>query len=289
MKKIRLVSPAKHIAEEAVDFAVKFLLDNGFEVEVGAHVLGKHNYFSGTLEERVSDFQVALDDPTVDVILCTRGGYGCVQLIDELDFSGFMAHPKLIIGYSDVTVFHEHISKVFNLSTVHGTAPLNFSENSIEALTSFVNVINGKVNRYELEAHQLNVTGVISAPMTGGNLAIIYSMLGTNSEADYTGKILFIEEVGEAVYSIDRMFYALKKAGKLDQIAGLMVGGMTNIKDSEIPYGCSVEEVIHQHIAPLNIPLCFNFPAGHIDDNRALIIGKKATLSVGPNKVTFEQ
>ncbi len=289
MKKIRLVSPAKHIDQHEVDFAENFLKDSGFSVEIGTYALGVHNYFSGTIEERKSDFQFALNDPTVDVILCTRGGYGSVQLIDQLDFSKFIDNPKLIIGYSDITVFHEHVPKNFNVPTVHATAPLNFAENSLESLSSLVNAIKGNTNRYEIEINELNIEGEVTAPVTGGNLAIIYSMLGTNSEADYEGKILFIEEVGEAVYAIDRMFHALKKAGKLDQISGLIVGSLTNMKDSEVPYGCSVEEVIRKHILPLNIPLCFNFPAGHISDNRAIIMGQKATLSVGANNVTFEQ
>lgn len=289
MKKIRLVSPAKHIDQYAIDFAENFLKDSGFVPEIGTYALGAHNYFSGTVEERLSDFQFALNDPTVDVILCTRGGYGSVQLIDQLDFSGFVAHPKLIIGYSDITVFHEHVPKNYNIPTVHATAPLNFAKNSLESLLSLVNAINGKSNRYEFESHNLNIQGELSAPVTGGNLAIAYSTLGTNSEADYAGKILFIEEVGEAVYAIDRMFYALKKAGKLDEICGVMVGGLTNMKDSEVPYGNSAEEVIHGHIAPLGIPLCFNFPAGHILDNRAIIMGKNANLSVRSDTVIFEQ
>ncbi len=289
MKKIRLVSPAKHIDQHEVDFAENFLKDSGFNIEIGTYALGVHNYFSGTIEERKSDFQFALNDPTVDVILCTRGGYGSVQLVDQLDFSKFIDHPKLIIGYSDITVFHEHVPKNFNVPTVHATAPLNFEENSLESLSSLVNAIMGNPNRYEIEPHELNIKGEVSATITGGNLAIIYSMLGTNSEANYDGKILFIEEIGEAVYAIDRMFHALKKAGKLDQISGLIVGGLTNMKDSEVPYGCSAEEVIRKHISPLNIPLCFNFPAGHISDNRAIIMGQKATLSVGVNNVTFEQ
>ncbi|NOQ70644.1 MAG: LD-carboxypeptidase [Crocinitomix sp.] len=289
MKKIRLVSPAKHIDQHSIDFAENFLTESGFNIEIGTYALGALNYFSGTIEERLSDFQFALDDPTIDVILCTRGGYGSVQLIDRLDFSGFVANPKLIIGYSDITVFHEHISKNFNLPTVHATAPLNFAENSLESLASLVNAIKGKTNCYEIEPHELNIEGEVKGAITGGNLAIIYSMLGTNSEADYEGKILFIEEIGEAVYAVDRMFHSLKKAGKLDQIVGVMVGSLTKMKDSDIPFGCSAAEVIHAHIAPLNIPLCFNFPAGHILDNRALIIGQEATLAVGASYTHFEQ
>jgi len=289
MKKIRLVSPAKHIEQHEVDFAENFLTDSGFDVEIGTYALGVHNYFSGTVEERLSDFQFALNDPTVDVIMCTRGGYGSVQILDQLDFTGFIANSKLIIGYSDITVFHEHIPKNFNVPSVHATAPLNFAENSLESLSSLVNAIIGKSNHYEIQRHDLNIEGECHGPVTGGNLAIVYSMLGTNSEADYKGKILFIEEIGEAVYAIDRMFHALKKAGKLDEITGLMVGSLTKMKDSEIPYGSSVEEVIHSHIAPLGIPLSFNFPAGHILDNRALVMGQDATLRVGNKYSDFEQ
>lgn len=289
MKKIRIVSPAKSIDQLPVDFAENFLEQNGFEIEIGTYALGQDHYFSGTIQERLSDFQFALNDPSVDIILCSRGGYGCVQLIDLLDFTAFKNDPKLIVGYSDVTVFHSHIPRNFGVNTLHATAPLNFSENSPEALQSLVNALNGIENTYEIDPHILNREGETEAAVIGGNLAILYSLLGTNSEADFDGKILFIEEVGEAIYAVDRMFYALKKAGKLAQLKGLIVGGMTKMKDSEMPFGKSVEEVIHDHISPLNIPLAFNFPAGHIDDNRALIIGKKATLSVKKESVTFIQ
>jgi len=289
MKKIRIVSPAKSIDQVHVDFAENFLEEHGFEIEIGTYALGQDHYFSGTVQERLSDFQYALDDPSIDIILCARGGYGCVQLIDELDFSAFLQDPKLIVGYSDVTVFHSHITANFQLQTIHATAPLNFAENTTEALESLLNALKGRENTYEFGSHARNVLGDVEAEVIGGNLAILYSLLGTNSEVNFKDKILFIEEVGEAVYAVDRMFYALKKAGKLKQIKGLMVGGMTHMKDSEIPYGKSVEEVIHDHIAPLNIPLAFNFPAGHIDDNRALIMGKKAKLSVGFESVTFTQ
>lgn len=289
MKKIRIVSPAKSIDQLHVDFAENFLEQHGFEVEIGTYALGQDHYFSGTIQERLSDFQFALDDPSIDIILCSRGGYGCVQLIDELDFSAFLNDPKLIVGYSDVTVFHSHITANFGLQTLHATAPLNFAENTPEALESLLNALNGIENVYAITPHPLNVSGEVEAELIGGNLAIIYSLLGTNSEANFEDKVLFIEEVGEAIYAVDRMFYTLKKAGKLSQIKGLIVGGMTNMKDSETPYGKTVEEVIHSHIAPLNIPLVFNFPAGHIDDNRAVIIGKKATLSVDSETVTFRQ
>lgn len=289
MKTIRIVAPAKYIEKEAIDFAVKFLEKSGFAVQLGKHVLGQHHYFSGTQEERLFDFQQALDDEAVDYILCARGGYGSVQLIDQLDFSRFVKCPKLILGYSDITVFHCHVPRNFGIETAHTTAPLNFAENTAEALSSLLNVLNNCTNSYEVPPHSLNILGTVEAPVIGGNLAILYSLLGTNSDADYDGKILFVEEIGEAIYSVDRMFNALKKAGKLAQLKGLIVGGMTNMKDSEVPYGLSVEEVIYEHVNHLKIPVCFNFPAGHIADNRSLIIGKKASLSVAPNHVNFTQ
>jgi muramoyltetrapeptide carboxypeptidase len=289
MQKIRIVSPAKQIEEKQVVFAKDFLEKHGFIVEISAHALGQYHYFSGTIDERLSDFQEALDDTSVDFILCARGGYGCVQFIDQLDFTEFLKSPKLIIGYSDVTVFHSHLHRHFSVPSVHATAPLNFSENTKEALDSLVNVLNNQPNEYRFQPHHLNVEGEISAPVVGGNLSILYSLLGTNSDLNYDGKILFIEEVGEAVYAIDRMFYALKKAGKLDALAGVIVGGLTNMKDSEIPFGKSAEEVIWSHIQPLGIPLCFGFPAGHINDNRVIILGNSASLSISNQEVLFVQ
>jgi muramoyltetrapeptide carboxypeptidase len=286
-KKIRIVSPAKQIEEKQVVFAKDFLEKHGFIVEISAHALGQYHYFSGTINERLSDFQEALDDPSVDFILCARGGYGCVQFIDLLDFTEFLKSPKLIIGYSDVTVFHSHLHRHFSVPSLHATAPLNFSENTKEALDSLLNVLNNQPNEYRFQPPDLNVNGEISAPVVGGNLSILYSLLGTNSDFNYKGKILFIEEVGEAVYAIDRMFYALKKANKLKGLMGVIVGGLTNMKDSEVPFGKSAEEVIWSHIQPLGIPCCFSFPAGHIDDNRALILGANAQLSVTAQEVVF--
>lgn len=289
MKKIRIVSPAKQIEAEAVFFAKDFLEKQNFEVEIGKNALGRSHYFSGTFEERLADFQDALDDESVNFILCSRGGYGSVQLIDELNFDKFLKYPKLIIGYSDITVFHNHIFSTFNLPTVHGTVPLNFFENTTEALDSLLNVLNNKNNRYEFPTNKHNCFGQTEGIVIGGNLAILYSLLGTNSDIIFSEKILFIEDVGEAIYAIDRMFYSFKKANKLAQLKGVIIGGMTNMKDSEIPYGKSVEEVIHEHLSPLNIPVAFDFPAGHIDDNRSLIIGKAASLSVNGKRSIFEQ
>jgi muramoyltetrapeptide carboxypeptidase len=289
MTKIRIVSPAKAIEKEHVDFAKTFLESNDFEVEISTHCLGKNHYFSGTDQERLSDFQDALNDKSVDVILCARGGYGCIRIVDDLDFSNFKKHPKLIIGFSDVTVFHNHIHVNYNLPTVHASMPLNFSTNSKESLQSIVDVINGQPLKYRLDSDSNNKIGKIEAEIVGGNLAIIYALIGTNSDLNLDGKILFIEDVGEYVYAIDRMMWALKKSGKLKNLAGLIVGGMTNINDTETPFGRTVEEVILESVNHLYIPVCFGFPVGHLADNRSIIMGKKARLVVSDNTVVFEQ
>jgi muramoyltetrapeptide carboxypeptidase len=289
MTKIRIVSPAKVIEKSHIDFAKNFLDSNGFTVEISENCLGNFHYFSGTDLERLSDFQNAIDDNSVDVILCARGGYGCIRIIDDLDFSNFIKQPKLIFGFSDVTVFHNHINGKFGLPTVHSSMPLNFETNATESLQSIVDVINCKVQKYDFNSNNHNKLGTVEAEIVGGNLAIIYALIGTNSDINLDGKILFIEDVGEYIYSIDRMLWALKKSGKLKNLAGLIVGGMTNIKDTEVPFGKSLEEIILESVSHLHIPVCFNFPAGHINDNRAIIFGKTAKLSVLNDTVIFEQ
>lgn len=289
MKKIYITAPAKTIEKDCIDFAVDFFRKNNFEVVLSEHVTGKHNYFSGTDQERIADFQKGLNDHSIDFILCARGGYGAVRIIDQLDFSAFKKKPKPIIGFSDVTVFHSHIHANLNVPTVHATVPLNFKSNSQESLQSLLNVLNGKPNWYEIPAAKYNRNGKANAMVVGGNLSILHALNGSISDIKTNGKILFIEDLSEAIYSIDRMMYSLKRSGKLDNLAGLIIGGMTNIKDTEIPYGKTVEEVIAEIVSPYSYPVCFNFPAGHIDDNRALILGHNASLSVNSSGVVFEQ
>jgi len=287
VKKIRIVSPAKSISKEQIDFAVNWLTDASFEVEVGQYAKGEHNYFSGTDAERLSDMQAALDSDA-DFILCARGGYGSVRIIDQLEWSGFFQKPKIICGYSDITVFHNRMNKM-GFSSLHCTAPLNFRENSKEALKSLTTSFIGGVNNYEIKTHGLNRAGEVEAEIIGGNLAILSTLCGTDDDIDTKGKILFIEDVGEAIYAIDRMMWQLKKAGKLADLAGLIVGGMSGMKDSAVPFGKQVEEVIAESVSTFDFPVCFNFPAGHIDDNRAILLGVKARLSINESFVSFTQ
>ncbi|XOV66228.1 MAG: LD-carboxypeptidase [Fluviicola sp.] len=276
---IQIVAPAKGIDASYVQLAKKTLESSGFRVTISPNCLGAHHYFSGTVEERLSDLQSALNDSDIKAILCARGGYGCVQLVDQLDWSDFTEKPKWIIGFSDVTVLHQHLQSN-GIASIHGTMPLNFGDHSKEALSTLLTALQDKSYVIHAAKSEQNVSGEAEGTLVGGNLAIISSLIGTNDQPDYSNSILFIEEVGEPLYSVDRMFFSLKKAGILDKINGLVVGGMTSMKDSEIPYGASLEEIVLTHTKDLNIPVAFHFPAGHIDDNRALIFGAAVSLEV---------
>jgi len=286
-KNIRIVSPAKAIASEYIDHAITFLEHNSFEVQLGGHVLGQHHYFSGTDRERIHDFQAAIDDDTVDIILCARGGYGAIRIVDQIDYSALERKSKLVVGYSDITVFHHHINKHLNLPTIHATMPLNFKQNSKESLNSLMKAMKGEPNFYEIPGHESNLQGKGKGKLIGGNLAVIYALIGTNSDVNFTDKILFIEDVGEYIYSIDRMLWALDKAGKLSRLQGLIIGGMTNIKDTEIGFGQSVNDIILERVSAYGYPVSFNFPAGHLNDNRALVLGREALLTVKKESVTL--
>ena len=288
MKKIQIVSPAKSIEPEKIDFASSWLSDAGHDVSIGKNAKGTFHYFSGTDEERLLDFQSALDEERTSAILCARGGYGSVRIIDRLNWSQFVRYPKVICGYSDVTVFHNRMNRM-GYPSIHCTAPLNFKENSEEALSSLNIALLGGTNSYDFRGHDLNRIGEAEAKVVGGNLAILSTLCGTDDELDTDDRILFIEDIGEAIYAVDRMMWQLKKSGALKGLKALMVGGMTGMKDSAVPFGRSVEEVIADAAAEYDYPICFNFPAGHIEDNRAIIFGKKAHVEVSGNGAIFTQ
>lgn len=283
---IAIVAPAKAIEKEFIDFAVDFFEQQGYEVVVGKNCLNQHHYFAGTDEERLSDFQEVLDNPEIKAIICARGGYGCVRIVDEIQWASLLNHPKWIVGFSDVTVFHQRIN-ILGLPSIHGTMPLNFKENSNEALTTLLQHLEGNHQPISIPSHLMNIQGTAEGTLIGGNLSILYSLLGTDDEVNFQDTILFIEDLAEQLYHLDRMLFAFQKAGVLSQIKGLIVGGMTDMKDTAIPFGKSLEEIIIEHIKPYNIPLVFGFPAGHINDNRALVFGKKIKLEVS-EEVIFQ-
>ena len=279
---IYIVSPAKSIDPESIYFAKKLIESWGFIAECGTNTLGEYNYFSGNDIDRAADFQLAIDHKEAKAILCARGGYGCVRIMDKLNWSNFEKSPKWLIGFSDITVMH-HRAQRLSVMSMHATMPLNFQMNSSEALETFRAALIGESFSIQAPPSSFNKIGSARGRLLGGNLSIVYSLLGTADAYDFKDSVLFIEDLSEQLYHIDRMLFALKKAGVFDEIKALVIGGMTDLKDTSPSFGMTYEEVILEKVKESSIPICFNFPIGHIDDNRAMIIGETVELEVGPH------
>lgn len=275
---ILILSPAKAIDKKTVDFAKIFWEKEGFKVKVAPNTVNKSNYFSGTKEQRSNDFQNALLDEEVKAIVCTRGGYGCIHLLDLIDIDTFKKHPKWIIGFSDVTVFHFLQNKI-NIPSVHATMPLNYSDNTKESLTFLKSILTSSQQDYSWTSKTFK-SGIAKGEIIGGNLSVISDLIGTTLMPDFKNKILFIEEIGEHLYVIDRMFYQLKMSNVLGQLSGVIIGDFSGIKDTDTPFGKKLNEIIELHLTPLNIPYAFDFPAGHCKHNLPLIFGLKSTLEI---------
>ncbi|HEX8376587.1 MAG TPA: LD-carboxypeptidase [Pedobacter sp.] len=287
--KVAITCPAKKLPG-SIDSAIKLLKFWGLEVVTGETVTASHHQYAGTDEQRLNDLQRFLDDQSVKAIFAARGGYGTVRIIDDLDFEVFKTHPKWLVGFSDITVLHSHISRNCGIQTIHGQMPLNVPDGTKPSLESLRKALFGEQLIYEVAANPNNKPGVSQSVLIGGNLTLLVMMNNSVSEMDFSGKILFIEDLGEYFYSVDRMLWNLKRAGKLASLSGLIVGGFTDLKDNDIPFGSSIEEIILEKVQDFNFPVCFDFPAGHLADNHALIFGKNVTLSVDPDKVrlTFD-
>ena len=278
---IYIVSPAKSIDPESIYFAKQLIESWGFVTECGTNTLGEHNYFSGNDIDRAADFQSAIDHQKAKAILCARGGYGCVRIVDELNWSNFEHSPKWLIGFSDITVMH-HRAQRLSVMSMHATMPLNFQMNSEQALQTLRSALIGESFSIHTPSHPLNKMGSARGRLVGGNLSIIYSLLGTTDAYDFKGTILFIEDLSEQLYHIDRMLFALQNSGVFDEIKALVIGGMTDLRDTSPSFGMTYEEVILEKARGSNFPICFNFPTGHIKDNRAMVIGAMVELDVAP-------
>lgn len=279
---IGIVATARKITYEEAAPAIGMLVDEGFKVRTGQRMFGINNQFSGTDEQRAADLQRMLDDSEVKAILCARGGYGTVRIIDRLDFTEFVKHPKWICGFSDVTVLHSHIHRHFGITTLHSSMLFNMREMapSHPSFQTLVETLKGSSCPIEAPPFSLNRTGAAEAEVVGGNLSILYSLLGSASDIDTDGKILFIEDLDEYLYHLDRMMMNLSRNGKLRNLAGLIVGGMTDMNDNAIAFGETAEQIIVRHVAAFDYPVAFGLPVGHLEDNRALVLGKKTALRV---------
>jgi muramoyltetrapeptide carboxypeptidase len=287
---IAIVCPAGYMPMEKAETCVATLRQWGYRVKIGQTLGGvSNNYFSGSDEERLADLQQVLDDRDVNAILCGRGGYGLTRIIDRIDFERFRANPKWIIGYSDITLLHAHIQANFGISTLHAPMAAAFNDGGAEGLDvqSLRMALEGKGLGYSCDPHPLNRTGNVGAPVTGGNLALLAHLAGTASAAPTAGKILFIEDVGEYLYNIDRMFRQLDRSGSLNRLAGLIVGSFTDGKDTVRPFGATAEEIIREVIKEYGYPVCFGFPVGHGGRNVALPTGVPLRLSITNESVNL--
>ncbi|WP_374505229.1 LD-carboxypeptidase [Flavobacterium sp.] len=283
-----LATARKHIVK-SMQPTIDLLESWGLQVVIGKSIGLEENQLAGSDEERAADLQEQLDNPNIKAIWCARGGYGTVRVVDLIDFTQFKKHPKWLVGFSDVTVLHNHLNTM-GYKSIHGIMPISLAKASPEAIESLRLSLFGQPLQYAIDPHPMNRFGKASGELVGGNLSILYSLLGSPSAIDCKDKILYIEDLDEYLYHIDRMMMNLKRNGCLESLKGIIVGSMTDMKDNDIPWGKNALEIVQDVTKKYNIPMIFNFPAGHIHDNRALILGNTVSIEVTENcsTVVFE-
>lgn len=292
---IGITSPAGAITVEEMQPALAVLRNWGFQLKIGAAIGKKDFTRGGTDEERRADLQTMLDDPDLKAILCARGGYGVVRIIDNLDWTKFKQKPKWVIGFSDITILHSHIHRHCQVASVHSKMTNSFPDNwdtalpiQIETIVSLRDVLQGRKMQYSATPHLRNRIGIAEGVLVGGNLKLLESMAGTPSDINTAGKILFVEDTGEYLYSIDRMFWNLKRTGKLAQLKGLIIGGFSIKEDDEgEEFGKDLQEIVLEKVKQYNYPVCFEFPVGHQRANFALKCGVVHRLTVKESEVTL--
>ena len=277
--KIGLISTARKISKEELQVAIEHIESWGLKIKFGKNLFNSYHQFSANDNRRTKDLQTMVDDDNIKAIICARGGYGTVRLIDKINFSNFQKTPKWIVGFSDVTVLHSHIHNL-KIASLHSTMPINFSNNNLESIKSLKDALFGKSINVKAKHHPLNRFGESIGQVVGGNLSILYSLIGSPSDINTDGKILFLEDIDEYLYHIDRMMISLKRSGKLSKLKGLIIGGMTKMNDNNISFGKDAESIIFDTVSEFNYPMCFEFPAGHIKNNRSIKLGLRAKLKV---------
>lgn len=284
--KIGIVAPARKVTTEEMQYAIDWLKEQGFEPVYDDRLFAEHHIFAGDDDFRAAVFQEYLDNEQIEAIWLARGGYGSIRIIDKLNFTRFLQHPKWVIGFSDTTVIHGKLNRL-GVPSLHASMPFFFANKTPEAKQSLLDALLGTPLHYVFPTHKMNRIGQMEGEIVGGNLSVLYGMIGSDTFPELEDKILFIEEVDEYIYHIDRMMHGLKRAGKLEHLKGLVVGGLTQIHDNPDPFGMTVEEVIAEAVSDYDYPVCFGFPAGHFDDNRALFFGLDSRLLVTDEKVVF--
>jgi len=280
--RIRIVSPAGKVQKDKVLSGIELLQEEGFEVIPGHHIFDRHFQYAGTDQQRAADLQEAINDPETKAIIFARGGYGSVRIIEKIDFSPLLKNPKWLVGFSDITVIHSVLNKL-GIASIHGAMPGLFQDNKkpTRSFLSLMELLKTGNSKIEVQSHELNRPGECSGELVGGNLSLIYSLQGTPWQLETAGKILFIEDLSEYLYHLDRMMQNLRLSGLLKDLAGLVVGGFTDMKDNESPFGKSAYEIILDAVRDYNFPVCFDLPVGHMPKNLPLVLGNAYKLEVG--------
>lgn len=278
---IGICAIARKVSPPELETAIRTLESWGLFVALGENLFREHNQFSGTDEQRAADLQFFLDDPAVKAVISARGGYGTLRVVDRIDFSTFHRQPKWLIGYSDITVLHSHIFQNFQVASLHATMPINFGKDDYSTET-LRKALFGEPLAYKAKntTAAKNRPGIVEGQLVGGNLSLLYALQGSVSDLDMRGKILFLEDIDEYLYHIDRMMLSLRRAGKLEGLRGLIVGGMSDMKDNAVPFGATAGQIIAETIRGYDFPVCYGFPAGHDAQNYALVMGGNIRLDV---------
>lgn len=279
--RVGIIAPARWVDKGDLDLFISALEGEGWIVEVGA-VYRRHNQFSGDDRERLADLQTMLDNPGIRAVFCARGGYGSGKLLRGMDFQAFATHPKWIVGFSDITALHSCILMKIGVAVLHGVMPYTVREGKDpEGLSGLLSVLKGELPSFELPPHDLNRIGRAQGILLGGNLSVLYSLTGSPFQLPAKDAILFIEDIDEYLYHIDRMMQNLQLAGMLEALDGLIIGGMTDMNDNEHPFGKNAYEIIRECVDPYDFPVCFGFPAGHQVPNLPMVMGREVHLEVG--------
>jgi muramoyltetrapeptide carboxypeptidase len=281
--KIAITCPAKALKTPLTD-AINLLESWGLEVVLGKTIAAEYYQFAGTDALRTQDFQQFIDDDSIKAIIAARGGYGCIRIVDEINWQPLLKNPKWIIGFSDITIFHLHLQSL-GLQSIHGQMPSTIPDSTSAGLVSLKNALFGEKITYQVPIHPLNKIGKGKGILIGGNLSLIATCINSKSDFDFKNHILFMEDVGEYPYIIDRMIRTLDRAGKLKNLAGLIVGSFTNMKVNDIPFGSSAQEIIAQMTMKYDFPICYDFPAGHLPNNLSLVFGSEVTFEVTETEV----
>ncbi|MDR9441206.1 MAG: LD-carboxypeptidase [Schleiferiaceae bacterium] len=287
---VALISTARAVSPADMAPAQALLKDWGLQPREGPHLYQVHHQMAGTAQQRAADLTWALKTPAIKAIFCARGGYGSIQLLDHFDPDLITRHPKWMVGFSDVTVLHNLYAR-HGLMSIHASMPSLFGQNTPEALTSLRQALFGEAYQISAPAHPFNQSGKAQGPLTGGNLSMLYSQCGSPTRLHTRGQLLFLEDIDEYLYHLDRMLYNLRYNGYLEAPAGILLGGFTDMNDHEIPFGETAHEILHRHLGHLGIPVAYDLPAGHVRDHRALVFGQVGQMWVGPKGtlLTFDQ